>query len=124
MSNDLNKTFEGTVTHVLPEEKKTDRFKHKMIFIEVQDGNYKVPICLQFVNDKIPKADGIGVGDIVKADCNIKGNLHNGRCFNSFDVWRVEIVNKYNDFQQPEALPEPTQTSFVEDVPEENILPF
>jgi hypothetical protein len=107
--NEKSPTFEGTVTHVLPKQVITDKFSKLEIFIEVEDGKYPIAVCLQFINDNIDLADGIKVGDLIKAETNLKGKVHNGRCFNNYTVWRVENLTS-SELPESETIPDAEQT--------------
>lgn len=88
----------GTVLVVTPTKQVSDKFRKRELVIEVAD-NPKYPQTLQFEagNDRCDALDGIGIGDTVRIEFNLRGRKWTSpsgevKYFNSLDAWKVDRV--------------------------------
>ena len=109
----------GTITQIFPIEQKKD-YKFQRVRMEI-DQSSQYPQTVEFqANDKtFSVVDMFGEGDIVKATCNVRGNVWQDKCFISFNLWKME-----NTGQQPQATNQAQQPFVPPTKGEADDLPF
>ena len=72
----------GDIEHI------SDKFSKREIVIETA-GDYPQKISCQVSNKTIGLFDGKAEGQEVTASINIKGREHNGKYYNTIEIWKV-----------------------------------
>ena len=83
--------------------KKGDTFYKREVIIEEIDGKYPQAFTIEFTQDKVDLINSFNVGDRLEVNCNINGRIYNGKCYNSFSVWKIE--NQKQESYQSEPVP-------------------
>ncbi len=86
----MNVELKGTVHALFAEEQISDNYKKKQVVITVDENtSYPQQIVCHAGNTKIDLLNGINHGDSVTATCNLKGREHNGKYYNSLEIWKL-----------------------------------
>ena len=64
-------------------------FKVQEFWVEETADKYPQTICFQVTRDKIEQLSQAEVGDEVTVQYNLRGRIHNDRCFNSLEAWSI-----------------------------------
>lgn len=85
----------GTL-HSKQDTKQVSEKFSKREFIIKTDGQYPEHILCQVTNDKCNLLESVEVGTQLTAHVNLKGRLWTGndgieKCFNTIDVWKLDI---------------------------------
>lgn len=86
----------GRLHAVFDTKQVTERFQKREFVVETADNpNYPQYILFQLTGDRVDAIDGLGVGDEVTVDFQLRGREWTSpsgevKYFNSLDVWSVE----------------------------------
>lgn len=99
-------------------------FRKRQVVIAT-DEKYPQYLLIEFTQDKCELLDNYDVGQDVKISINLRGREWINpegvaKYFNSFQGWRIELLNTQGTMSNPVPLTEPA--SFIDDP--DNDLPF
>ena len=80
--------LKGTIYKIGEVETISEKFSKKEIVIEVP-GDYPQKISCQVSNKTIGIFDRHQVGQEVTCSINLKGREHNGKFYNTIEIWKV-----------------------------------
>jgi single-strand DNA-binding protein len=80
--------LKGIIVKIGDIETISDKFSKREIVIETP-GDYPQKISCQVSNKTIGLFDGKAEGQEVTASINIKGREHNGKYYNTIEIWKV-----------------------------------
>jgi len=87
----------GKVKEVMDTKIVSEKFKSREIVITIDhESKYPQHVLFQLTQDKtgLPDQIGLGIGDEVKAQFNLRGREWNGpqgiKYFNTNEIWRIE----------------------------------
>lgn len=88
-----------------------DIFTKRTVIIEEIADKYPQHFSIDFIKDDVNLLNTYMHGEQIEINCNIRGNIFNGKCFNSFQAWKIEnakVNQSTQTSQQIEPMPEPT----------------
>jgi hypothetical protein len=88
-----NLTITGTIHKIGETEQVTERFKKRMVVIQITSGNenqYTETVPFEVVQDKCETLDRFSEGQAVKVSFNLRGREWNGRYFVNLNAWKIE----------------------------------
>ena len=80
--------LKGIIVKIGDIETISDKFSKREIVIETA-GDYPQKISCQVSNKTIGLFDGKAEGQEVTASINIRGREHNGKYYNTIEIWKV-----------------------------------
>ena len=102
--------FTGKIIQISPAVSGTSQsgsqWRRQDFVIEEMTDRYPQSICLTAFNDKCDTLAKHAVGDIVKVIFDSKAREHNGRWFNSLNIWAITDPAQQ---KQTSAAPQPAQ---------------
>lgn len=66
--------------------------KLSLVLEEISDKDYKSSLMIEFFKEKIDLAEGLKMGDTIKAYLNPRAKEYNGRWYNSVSCWKIDII--------------------------------
>ena len=105
---------------ILVEETKeygSNGFTKRTMVIEVPDGQYPQKIPVEAVKDKCTMFDGISEGDMVTADCNLRGSEWKDRFFLSLNCWKIAVEGKVQVEDRPPLPPDDAPADDLGEIP-------
>lgn len=83
----------GTVVEILPMTEQNG-FKKRIMWLAIdEDESYPQTVAIEFPGDKVSLLDGLGEGQTVTVDINLRGKVfeRDGKrmCFTSLGGWRI-----------------------------------
>ena len=116
----------GKILEISEATQITDTFKKREFVLEYAE-NAQYPEFLKFelIQSNCEQIDGIGVGDHVAINFNLKGRKWTDpkgetKYFNSLQAWRIDKKNSPSS----DSPPPPTQEWTKEDISQDDDLPF
>lgn len=106
-------------------EQITDSFKKCNIILETEyDSKYPQEVSIEVHNANIDKLKGLGKGDIVDVEVNLRGRKYSKEgkpdvWFNSLVLWKITVVTKAED-----ATPAPAPVDISSAPEDDDSLPF
>ena len=96
MSDDKDNaaTIRGMVINVGPVETVGQKGHKKQVIAVSTGGQYAQTLGVEFFGKHADKADGIRIGDEIRAHVNVNGREHNGRYYTSLSAWKVDVISK------------------------------
>jgi hypothetical protein len=80
--------LKGTIVKIGDIEHISDKFSKREIVIKTAD-QYPQFISCQLTNKNIGLFDNKSVGEEVTAHINIRGREHNGKYYNTIEIWKI-----------------------------------
>ena len=108
--------IKGKIKSVGQTEQKSDKFAVRTFVLEIE-GKYPEVIEFQLINNNTFIIDTYKIGDEIDVQFNLKGREHNGRVYNSLQVWKIEGEPKSsnNETAPTENVPQTTTENKGED---------
>jgi hypothetical protein len=90
--------IKGTIVHIGETKQVKDKMTKREVVIETADNpKYPQQIPIDLVNDRVSMADGLHVGDQVRAEVDLRGRAwtkpgSETKWFLSLNAWKIERV--------------------------------
>jgi len=88
-----NLKIEGTIVKVgtaANVSKKDKPFMKRELWVDIPNGNYPQTVCFEATQDRCDLLDVVDVGQIITVHFSLNGREHDGRVYNSLNLWKIE----------------------------------
>lgn len=91
---------QGTIVRIDETKEISDEFKKREFAIEISDDRYPQTCLFQLAQDKCRQLDGVGIGDVVDVDFDLRGREWTSpktgevKVFNTLDCWRLKVITR------------------------------
>lgn len=84
--------IQGRVKEIFETQTFDSGFQKREFVITVDETEkYPQDIKVETIKEKCSELDNINIGDVITADCNLRGNEWNGKYFNNIQAWKLEV---------------------------------
>ena len=82
----------GTVAHIGETQQVSERFRKRVVVLEIADGRYPQMVPFEITGDRCDEVQ-FAVGDTVEFEFNLRGRYHQAtdRYFGSLEAWRWRV---------------------------------
>ena len=83
----------GPVVHVGETEQVTDKFRKRLLVVELEDDKYPQEIAFEVINEKCDDLDTISAGDRLTVHYNLRGSKWKDRWFVNLQAWKWDVLD-------------------------------
>lgn len=124
MENPLSFETEGVIIAIDATQTFASGFSKREFVIKVEDDKYPQDIKFEMVRDRADVLESLKVGQPVNVAFNLRGNEYKGKYYNNHVAWKVVSLGapSHPVSNQPEQ--EQPATASVENLDNEDDIPF
>jgi len=105
MSEGLKHTLTGTVELIMPVQEFKGGFTKREFVLAIADREYTQYRKFSTLKDRTAALDNVNVGDVVSVKYDMRGRMHNGKCYNEEVAWSVHVEQAAPPEMQPDEPP-------------------
>ena len=83
----------GPVVHVGETEQVSEKFRKRLLVVELEDDKYPQTIAFDVVQDKCDDLDAINVGDRLTVHFDLRGRAWKDKFFSNLQAWKWEVLD-------------------------------
>jgi len=84
----------GPVVHVGETEQVSEKFRKRLLVVELEDDKYPQTIAFDVVQDKCDDLDAINVGDRLTVHFDLRGRAWKDKFFSNLQAWKWVKVSE------------------------------